>query len=61
MREVSDHTKAISKNAEITAKKILIKNEDAPETDLKTILNPDMIGLRLPKTDLDHLKDFSKF
>ena len=38
-----------------------MKNEDAPETDLKTILNPDMIGLRLPKTDLDHLKDFSKF
>ena len=38
-----------------------MKNEDAPETDLKKILDPDMIGLRLPETDLDYLKDFSKF
>lgn len=60
-RKISDHTETVSKNAEFQAKKMRMKNEDAPETDLKTILDPGMIGLRLPETDLDHLKDFSKF
>ena len=41
-------------------KKIQLQDYDG-QADLQTILDPNMIGLRLPQQDLDHLKDFSKY
>ena len=37
-----------------------VKKLESPADLKETLLDPDMIGLRLPRTDLDHLRDFSK-
>ena len=54
-----DHAKKFSKNLEFR-KKLSLNTGDHNEVDYQTILNPEMIGLRLPKQDLDHLKDFNR-
>ena len=57
--DLVDRTQDFTKNVEIR-KKIQLQDYDG-QADLQTILDPNMIGLRLPQQDLDHLKDFSKY
>ena len=39
----------------------LLEQQNGGHADVKTILDPAMIGIRLPEQDLANLKDFSKF
>ena len=58
-RENENGPQIISRNA-MVRQRDTVKKLMSPADLKETLLDPDMIGLRLPRTDLDHLRDFSK-